>query len=190
MQKITNISGLTMPLAKNDVDTDLIIPAQYLTQVSKQGYGEHCFERLRESDADFVMNQPQFSTATILISGENFGCGSSREHAVWALQQTGIQAIIAHSFADIFANNSSKNGLLLIEQPNDVIQTMLKHANAANYHVTIDVEHLMIKTDCHEQWQFSMDPFQQYCFVNGLDDLDYLLAHREQINAFQERKNG
>lgn len=189
MQAIKLISGLAMPLAKNDVDTDLIIPAQFLTQVSKQGYGEHCFQRLRENDPNFVMNLPQFAKANILISGDNFGCGSSREHAVWALQQAGIQAIIAQSFADIFANNSGKNALLLIEQPKEIIEVMLRNAADANYSLTIDVVNLKIETNRNEKFSFTMDSFQHYCLINGLDELDYLLAHQKEIKAFQERKH-
>jgi 3-isopropylmalate/(R)-2-methylmalate dehydratase small subunit len=190
MEKITTITGLMMPLAKNDVDTDLIIPAQYLTQSSKKGYGAHCFQRLRESDPQFVMNQARFSTANILVTGENFGCGSSREHAVWALQQAGIQVIVAQSFADIFASNSGKNGLLLIEQPSDVIQHLLQQAEASDYHLKIDVERCTMQSAHNEVWKFTLDPFQHYCFIHGLDELDYLLAHKAQIEAFQEHQHG
>src|SRR5271170_2456530 len=115
MKKIMQISSKTIPLAMNDVDTDLIIPAQYLTSVSRAGYGKNLFIRLRQSDPDFIFNNPVFTGANILISGENFGCGSSREHAVWALQEAGIQVVIAVSFGDIFFANSGKNGLLLIQ---------------------------------------------------------------------------
>lgn len=187
MKKITKVTGLAMPLDKNDVDTDLIIPAQYLTQSSKEGYGQHCFQRLRDNDPNFIMNQSRFSNANILIAGDNFGCGSSREHAVWALQQAGIDVVIAQSFADIFANNSGKNGLLLIEQPREVIQYLLQKAEQGDYHLAIDVEQCTIQSNADETWTFTMDAFLHYCFLNGLDELDYLLAHREQITTFQEQ---
>jgi 3-isopropylmalate/(R)-2-methylmalate dehydratase small subunit len=190
MRKITKIQGKTIPLPLNDVDTDLIIPAQYLTAVSRSGYGEHLFKRLKENQPDFVFNQPQFQDGKILITQENFGCGSSREHAVWALQEAGIEAIIASSFADIFASNSAKNGLLLIQQPKDVIQTFLKASQTGDYYLTIDLEKQSIAPLNQEgsKYCFEMDSFRQYCFLNGLDDLDYLLKHKKEIADYEQKK--
>lgn len=190
MKKITCISGKTIPLTMNDVDTDLIIPAQYLTSISREGYGKNLFTRLRQSNPDFVFNQPQFAGANILITQENFGCGSSREHAVWALQEAGIQAVIAISFADIFFGNSSKNGLLLITQPKEVINKLLELAKSGNYVLSIEVENQIITANNGDTFPFTMNPFLQYCFINGLDDMDYLLAHKEQIVSYKNRQRG
>jgi 3-isopropylmalate/(R)-2-methylmalate dehydratase small subunit len=188
MKKITRISGKTIPLAMNDVDTDLIIPAQYLTSITREGYGKNLFIRLRQGNPDFVFNQPQFAGANILITQENFGCGSSREHAVWSLQEAGIQAVIATSFADIFFGNSAKNGLLLITQPPEVINKFLDLAKSGNFILTIDVESQIITTNLGEALQFALDPFLQYCFIHGLDDMDYLLAHKEKIVAYKNQQ--
>ncbi len=187
MQKITHISGKTIPLATSDVDTDLIIPAQYLTSVSKKGYGENLFRRLKEADSDFVFNQPRFADATILISKENFGCGSSREHAVWALTEAGIQAVIAISFGDIFYNNSAKNGLFLIQLPEKVIAKMLDSASRSNYVLKINIEEQSIASSENKLFNFEVESFRKYCFLNGMDDLDYLLNHSKQIDAYQKK---
>ena len=186
MQKITDISGKTIPLAMNDVDTDLIIPAQYLTSVTQQGYGENLFRRLRDNDKNFVFNQPKFAGATVLIAQKNFGCGSSREHAVWALQQAGIQAIIAESFADIFFSNSAKNGLVLIAFPQDIIQKMINLSGEGDYYLTIDLVGQNVTTNDNEIFHFNMDPFQKHCFMNGLDQLDYLLSHGKEIDGYKK----
>lgn len=183
MQKIDEIFGKVIPLAMNDVDTDLIIPAQYLTSVSKQGYGENLFRRLKQSSADFVFNKAEFKDASILVTQDNFGCGSSREHAVWALTQAGIKVVIAESFADIFFNNSAKNGLVLIQQPKDVIQKMLVQAESAEYHMTINLHEQSITAN-DEVWEFELDPFHRYCFLNGLDELDYVISYQSDIDEF------
>jgi 3-isopropylmalate/(R)-2-methylmalate dehydratase small subunit len=186
MRKITQISGKTIPLNRDNVDTDLIIPAEYLTSTAKKGYGKHLFKRLRESDINFVFNQDKFSKNTILITQENFGCGSSREHAVWALQEAGIQAVIAVSFADIFFSNSCKNGLLLITQPKQTIDKMLDASQDGTYTLNIDIEHQKIHAN-DEIYAFEMEAFVKHCFVNGMDDLSYLLAHKEKISLFKKR---
>ncbi|HVV68994.1 MAG TPA: 3-isopropylmalate dehydratase small subunit [Gammaproteobacteria bacterium] len=184
MEKITQISGKVIPLAMDNVDTDLIIPAQFLTGVTREGYGKNLFIRLRQSDPDFAFNQPQFAGASILVTKDNFGCGSSREHAVWALQEAGIRAVIAESFADIFRGNSAKNGLILLTQPKDVIAKMLQEAQQGNYELTIDIQPQKIRSNQDEEFAFDMDPFSKYCFMNGLDDLNYLLQHREEIDRY------
>jgi len=187
MKKISQISGKTIPLAMDDVDTDLIIPAQYLTAISKSGYGENLFRRLRETQPEFVFNLEKFSGANILITQHNFGCGSSREHAVWALQEAGILAIIASSFADIFFSNSGKNGLVLIQLPESVIKKMLMFANEDDYYLTINLAEQTISSNKNEQFDFTFDPFRKYCLMNGLDDLDYLLNHQKQIEEYSKR---
>jgi len=186
MKKITKISGKCIPLNRDDVDTDLIIPAQYLTAVTKEGYGANLFRRLRESDPQFVFNQQKFSSASILITKANFGCGSSREHAVWALQEAGIEAIIAISFADIFASNSAKNGLLLITLPEETIDLLVKEAQSGDYQLIIDVESQRVITLKNQQYEFIMDPFHKHCFVEGLDNLDYLLSFEKEITTYEK----
>jgi 3-isopropylmalate/(R)-2-methylmalate dehydratase small subunit len=186
MNKITQISGQAIPLAMNDVDTDLIIPAQFLTSVSMSGYGENVFRRLRDSDSNFVFNQDKYKDANILVTQDNFGCGSSREHAVWALLNAGIQAIIAESFADIFFTNAAKNSLVLIKQPAHIIQHMIIEAQSGHYTALIDIENKKITAD-NKQYPFEIDSFHQYCLINGLDHLDYLLSHQQDINTWSEK---
>ena len=186
MKKLEKIVGKTIPLAMDNIDTDLIIPAQYLTNTNKTGYGPHLFQRLKEKDSHFIFNQPAFKDSNILISKKSFGCGSSREHAVWALLEAGVEAVIAVSFADIFANNSHKNGLVLITLPETTIQSMLSLANNADYYLSIDIQKMIITSSMHPDIGFDLDPFSQYCFMNGLDDLDYLLAHQQTILNFKE----
>jgi 3-isopropylmalate/(R)-2-methylmalate dehydratase small subunit len=185
MKKVTQIHGKVVPLKIKDVDTDLIIPAQYLTSVSREGYGEHLFQRLKASDPNFVFNQPRYQDAKILIAEDNFGCGSSREHAVWALQGAGLEAILAPSFADIFFNNSAKNGLLLVALPEEVIAKLLTQALQQELTLTIDVAEQTVKTPTGEAYHFSVDPFQKHCFINGLDELDYILSYKNEIQDFR-----
>lgn len=191
MNKITQIKGKMIPLCMNDVDTDLIIPAQYLTAVSRKGYGQHLFKRLRENHPDFIFNQPKFKDANVLVTQSNFGCGSSREHAVWALQEAGIQVVIAISFADIFFSNSAKNGLLLIQMEEKKIQHLMKYASKENSSIEIDLEKQTIHfSETHESYDFSFDPFRKHCLLNGLDDLDYLLSHLSDIESYENRQAG
>ena len=186
MKKLTSIFGKSIPLAMNDVDTDFIIPAQYLTSVSKQGYGENLFRRAKESNPDFIFNQNKFNDANIIISQHNFGCGSSREHAVWALQEAGIEAIIAISFADIFASNSAKNGLLLIEMHEDIINSLITHSYTGTFLLNIDIIKQQISTSDGDSFVFAIDKFHQYCLINGINDLDYLLIHQEEIAFYRK----
>jgi 3-isopropylmalate/(R)-2-methylmalate dehydratase small subunit len=172
MQAFKTLSSLVIPLAMDNVDTDMIIPAQYLTKVDKQGYGEHVFQRLREQDPDFVFNDPVYEDAAILLAGENFGCGSSREHAVWALLQAGIRVVIAKSYSDIFFNNSAKNGLLLVILGPSVIDEWLQQPSLR---LRVDLEHQCVITPEGEVHTFDYDPFRKDCFLKGQDDLAYLL---------------
>lgn len=185
MEKIDKVQGLAIPLMMDDVDTDLIIPAQYLTSVTKAGYGEHLFYRLRQSDSEFVFNQTKYKNAKVLIARNNFGCGSSREHAVWALQQGGIQAVIAVSFADIFSDNSASNGLLLIKLAEDIIENMLARASQEQYIVSIDIKQQTLSTNSNETFNFSIDEFYKHCLLHGLEKLDYLLSHQQQIKDYR-----
>ena len=181
MQEFIKITSQVIPLALNDIDTDMIIPAQYLTKVSREGYGEHLFQRLREQDPDFIFNFSHNQNSAILLTQKNFGCGSSREHAVWALQQAGIRVIIAESFSDIFSNNAAKNGLLLIALPASDIVHLMENADKA---FTINLQQQCICVDGGNEIYFDYDPFRKQCLLKGQDDLDYLLeATRETIPA-------
>lgn len=188
MNKITKISGKCIPLEMNDVDTDLIIPAQYLTSVTRKGYGENLFKRLRENSSEFVFNLPKYEGANILITQENFGCGSSREHAVWALQEYGIQVVVASSFADIFSGNSLKNRLILIKLEKENIEHLLRQAKDGNYFLNINLIENEIYSSHDEIFPFEMESFQKSCFINGFDEIDYLLSFKSKIKAFKQNQ--
>ncbi len=177
---ITLITGLCAPMMIDDIDTDIIIPAQHLTQTSQSGYGQHAFARLKNNDPDFVLNQTRYQDAKILITGDNFGCGSSREHAVWAIQELGFEAIIAPSFADIFSNNARKNGLVLIEQPIDRCQQLANLAKASPLNLEIDLINSQARAG-HLYFDFVINPFFQYCITQGNNELDYLMTHQQTI---------
>lgn len=170
MQVFHKLQSLVIPLDMNNVDTDMIIPAQYLTKISREGYGQYLFQRLKEQDHQFIFNDPCYQHAEILITKKNFGCGSSREHAVWALMQAGIKAIIAESYSDIFYNNASKNGLLIISLSPDVVQNIMLEKN-----VLIDLPNQIITTSTGEIISFEYDSFLKECFIKGQDEFDYLL---------------
>lgn len=190
MEKFTYIKSKVAPLAMNDVDTDLIIPAQYLTSISRKGYGENLFRRLRDEREDFVLNQSKFSGAQILIAGDNFGCGSSREHAVWAILGYGFKVVIAESFADIFAGNSAKNGLLLIALGAQQVARIQKEAAAGDYLLEIDLEAQEVTEPDGKKTKFTYDPFRKHCLLNGLDDLDYIISHREEVDKYRKSEEG
>jgi 3-isopropylmalate/(R)-2-methylmalate dehydratase small subunit len=175
MKKFTQFKSNVIPLNMNDVDTDMIIPAQYLTQVSKSGYGEYLFENLKVNDPQFVFNNPKYKNAKILLSKDNFGCGSSREHAVWALQQAGIDVVIAESFSDIFFNNSAKNGLLLIMLSKKEINILMTQAELSLTDLIIDLENQIVSDKNEKKYHFEYDAFRKECLIKGQDDLDYLL---------------
>ncbi|KAB8037931.1 3-isopropylmalate dehydratase small subunit [Silvanigrella paludirubra] len=179
------IFGKCIPLEMNNVDTDLIIPAQYLTSVTKNGYGINLFKRLRENSNDFVFNQKKFQNSSILITQENFGCGSSREHAVWALKEYGIQVVIASSFADIFAGNSLKNKLLLIQLDKFTIQKLILNSSENEYFLNIDLKNNSIHSSLNEDFEFVIDSFQKSCFMNGFDEIDYLMTFKNKIVNFK-----
>jgi 3-isopropylmalate/(R)-2-methylmalate dehydratase small subunit len=189
MKAIKKIKGIAIPMNMADIDTDIIIPAQYLTSTSQSGYGKHAFARLK-ADPNFVLNQKKYQQAPVLITGSNFGCGSSREHAVWAIKELGIQAIIAPSFADIFTNNAKKNGLLLIEQPQSIVDDLLMDAEQKELNLTIDIEKQSIKTD-HLDYglEFTLNSFFKHCLINGLDELDYLMSNIHNIKEFKEKQS-
>lgn len=186
MKAIKTISGNAIPMNITDIDTDIIIPAQYLTSISQTGYGEHAFARLKVNP-DFVLNQPKYKQAPILLAGSNFGCGSSREHAVWAIQELGIQAIIAPSFADIFTNNAKKNGLLLVQQNDEVMSQFMNQAIENDLSITINIENQTLSSN-NLNTTFAIDDFFKHCLLNGLDELDYLMSNIEHIKAFKNKQ--
>ncbi|MPZ48171.1 MAG: 3-isopropylmalate dehydratase small subunit [Dehalococcoidia bacterium] len=189
MDPVTRIQGVALPLNRADVDTDQIIPAKYLKLVERTGFGRFLFDSWRK-DESFVLNDPRYAGAQVLISGPNFGCGSSREHAPWALQDYGFRAVIAPSFADIFRNNCAKIGLLLVPLPQDEVDILLKRAEAnPNTQVIVDLESQSVSV-AGESWSlnFDVDPFVKHCLLNGLDDISLTLQHEADISAFEAQR--
>lgn len=172
-----------MPLPMNDIDTDMVIPAQYMTSVSREGYGENLFRRLRDAVPSFPLNLPQYKSAQILIAGINFGCGSSREHAVWALASAGFKVVIAKSFADIFRSNAAKNGLLLIELKDSEVDSLLEQAKTG-LTLKVDLEKQLVVNN-NQEYHFEYDPFRKHCLLNGLEDIDYILSHKDKIATYR-----
>jgi len=195
MQAITKLTSTGMPLRVENVDTDQIIPARYLTAVTQAGMGEGLFSWWRYNrdgspNQDFVLNQPQFEGAEVLVAGRNFGIGSSREHAVWALSQYGFRAVISSAFADIFYNNSLKNGLLPIQLAEESVAHLLDLIEELpQTEFAIDLARQTVELPqiggSQNSWTFEIDPFRKQCLIRGLDDLGYLLDKEEQISAFE-----
>jgi 3-isopropylmalate/(R)-2-methylmalate dehydratase small subunit len=200
MEKFVRKEGLVAPLDRANVDTDAIIPKQFLKSIRRTGFGPNLFDEWRyldrgEPDADnakrplnpdFVLNQPRYQGATVLLARENFGCGSSREHAPWALLQYGFQAVIAPSFADIFYNNSLKNGLLLIRLDAQTVDRLFRETFATEgYRLAIDLAEQTVTTPAGERLRFEIDPFRKHCMLNGLDDIGLTLEHADEIRAFE-----
>jgi 3-isopropylmalate/(R)-2-methylmalate dehydratase small subunit len=202
MEKFIRQEGLVAPMDRANVDTDAVIPKQYLKSIKRTGYGPNLFDEWRYLDhgepgmdhskrplnPDFVLNQPRYQGATVLLARENFGCGSSREHAPWALLQYGFQAVIAPSFADIFYNNSLKNGLLLIRLDAKIVDRLFKDI-AANkgYRLAVDLEAQTVTAPGGESFKFDIDPFTKHCLLNGLDEIGLSLTHAEEIKAFEAK---
>ncbi len=201
MEKFTVHKGLLVPLDRSNVDTDAIIPKQYLKSVKKSGFGPTLFDdwrykkagepgmdhSQREINKDFVLNQAQYQGASVLIARENFGCGSSREHAVWALTDYGIRAIIAPSYADIFFNNSFKNGLLPVVLAEEVVDRIFKEV-VEGYELTIDLEQQKVITPSGEEFAFEVDAFKKHCMLKGLDDIGLTLQHADDIRAYEAKR--
>lgn len=203
MQAFTVHNGLVAPLDRENVDTDLIIPKQFLKSIKRSGFGPNLFDELRYLDhgepgmdnskrplnPDFVLNQPRYQGASILLVRKNFGCGSSREHAPWALTQFGFRAIIAPSYADIFFNNSFKNGLLPIVLPESQVARLFDEVKAfPGYKLTIDLERQVVLTQDQQQLPFDIEPFRKHCLLNGLDDIGLTLQKADQIRAFEAER--
>jgi 3-isopropylmalate/(R)-2-methylmalate dehydratase small subunit len=182
METFSILTSHYIPIKIDDVDTDMIIPARHLRNTGRTGYGVHAFENLRNADPSFPFAHPSYSGASIIVAGNNFGCGSSREHAVWALQENGIRAVIAESFADIFRNNSEKNGLIPITVPRSIIEMWWKAPREGAGQITIDLATQTITNPLlDESLSFVCDPFRKHCLLNGFTDLEYLFSHRDAI---------
>lgn len=189
MEAFTQITAQAMPLPIKDVDTDMIIPAQYLTSISREGYGQNVFRRLRDEDPEFPFNLEKFEDAKILVAESNFGCGSSREHAVWALLGWGIRVVIAPSFADIFFNNSAKNGLVLVQLDKKIIDDMLEKAAFGDYEFTVDLENQTVTLPDGIEHTFEFDPFRKQCILQGYDELDYIFSHKKEVEEYKKNRN-
>jgi 3-isopropylmalate/(R)-2-methylmalate dehydratase small subunit len=192
MEKFTTLTGVAAPMNMINIDTDMIIPKQYLTTVGRTGLGKALFFEMRYNDdgsenPDFVLNQPAYRNATILVAGDNFGCGSSREHAPWALLDFGIRCVIATSFADIFYNNCFKNGILPIKlPPEDVAKLMDDAERGANATVTIDLENQVITGPDGGEVKFDLDEFKKHCLFNGLDDIGLTMKNAVKIDDYED----
>jgi 3-isopropylmalate/(R)-2-methylmalate dehydratase small subunit len=193
MYKFTKLSGVAAPLPHINVDTDMIIPKQFLKTIKRTGLGKHLFHEMRYDDegeeiAHFLLNKPAYRETKILIAGENFGCGSSREHAPWALMDFGIRCIVATSFADIFYNNCFKNGILPIVLPQEDVDKLMDDAErGANAVVTVDLETQTISGPDGGTISFEIDPHRRHCLLNGLDDIGLTLEKADAIDAFEAR---
>lgn len=204
MEKFQAHQGVVVPLDRVNVDTDAIIPKQFLKSIKRTGFGPNLFDEWRYLDhgepgmdnskrplnPDFVLNQARYQGATILLARKNFGCGSSREHAPWALQQYGFKAIIAPSFADIFFNNSFKNGLLPITLTEEEVSELFKAVEAKEgFRLTVDLENQVLTDDSGQlRYSFKIDDFKRYCLLNGLDDIGLTLRHADEIRAFEQKR--
>ena len=192
MEKFTKLTGVAAPLPMINVDTDKIIPARFLKTIKRTGLGPSLFEAIRfkadgSEDPNFVLNKPAYRKAQILVTGTNFGCGSSREHAVWALLDFGIRCVIASEFADIFHNNAPKNGILCIKLPQNVVDELMKDAEKGeNARLTVDLETQKITRPNGETIPFKVDPFTRDCLLNGLDDIGLTLKKATEIKSFED----
>src|SRR5579859_2975407 len=191
MEPFTTLNGIAAPLDRVNVDTDQIIPKQFLKRVERTGFGEFLFydwRRLPDGspDPDFELNQPGYQGATILVAGRNFGCGSSREHAPWALLDYGFRAIVAPTYADIFYNNCFKNGILPVVLPEETVEKILERAKASpGYRLTVNLERTVVEDDQGLSVGFEIDEFRRHCLLNGLDDIGLSLRHIAAINSFE-----
>ncbi len=189
MQKFTYFNSQVIPLPIKDIDTDMIIPAQYLTRTDSNGFGEFLFQRLREDDPSFPLNLNQYKEAKIIAARDNFGCGSSREHAVWALKDWGIRVVIAPSFADIFSSNSGKNGLVLVKLPVNIVEKIIIESTKSDYKLEVNLERQEVILPNNSVHKFSFDPFRKECIINGFDDLQYILATDKEITDWNKNRN-
>jgi 3-isopropylmalate/(R)-2-methylmalate dehydratase small subunit len=202
MQAFTQLNGLVAPLDRANVDTDAIIPKQFLKSIKRSGFGPNAFDEWRYLDRgepgidnsqrplnkDFVLNQPRYQGASILLTRENFGCGSSREHAPWALEDYGFKVIIASSFADIFFNNCFKNGMLPIVLSADIVDTLFKQVDAnEGYTLNVDLKAQTVTSPSGAVYPFEVDAFRKHCLLNGLDDIGLTMQQQDKIKAFEAK---
>lgn len=202
MKKYTIETGITCPLDRANVDTDLIIPKQFLKSIKRTGFGDNLFDELRYLDEgylgqdinkrpknpDFVLNQERYQGASILLARDNFGCGSSREHAPWALNEYGFRTVIAPSFADIFYNNCFKNGMLPVILSEKDVDELFKECFAnTGYQLTVDLENQKVISPSGKEYSFEVDAFRKHCLLNGLDDIGLTLRNADEIKAFEEK---
>ncbi|MBZ0093376.1 MAG: 3-isopropylmalate dehydratase small subunit [Sulfuricellaceae bacterium] len=203
MEPFTRLDGLAAPMDRANVDTDAIIPKQFLKSIQRSGFGPNLFDEWRYLDhgepgmdnsrralnPDFVLNQPRYRGAQVLLARENFGCGSSREHAPWALLDYGFRAVIAPSFADIFYNNCFKNGILPIVLDAAAVDQLFRETAAhEGYRLTVDLDSQTVATPGGERFTFAVDAFRRYCLLNGLDDIGLTLRHVDKIKAYEEKR--
>jgi 3-isopropylmalate/(R)-2-methylmalate dehydratase small subunit len=197
MEAIRTLTSTAAPLPLPNIDTDQIIPKQFLKRIERTGYEDFLFYDWRriqdgphagEPNPDFLLNKPEHQGAKNLIAEKNFGCGSSREHAAWAIQQFGFRAVIAPSFADIFFSNAGKNGIILVRLTDAEVETLLTRSTANPKHaMTIDLEHQTVKDDQGFDAHFDIDPFRKYCLLNGLDDIGLTLRHADALDSYEQK---
>jgi len=193
MDKLTTLTGIAAPMPLVNIDTDMIIPKQFLKTIHRSGLGKNLFEEMRyhpdgTENPDFVLNKPAWRESQIIVAGDNFGCGSSREHAPWALLDYGIRAVISTSFADIFYNNCFKNGILPIVLPAEAVEALMKDAeNGANARLTVDLETQTVTGADGTAYHFDIDPHRKHCLLNGLDDIGLTMEKAPAIEAYETR---
>ncbi|MBY0135207.1 3-isopropylmalate dehydratase small subunit [Paracoccus yeei] len=191
MDKFNTLTGIAAPMPLVNIDTDMIIPKQFLKTIHRSGLGKNLFDEMRYNPdgsevPDFVLNQPAYRQAEIIVAGDNFGCGSSREHAPWALLDFGIRCVISTSFADIFFNNCFKNGILPIVMPPEVVEVLMEDARkGANARMTVDLENQTVTTSDGQSFPFQVDPFRKHCLLNGLDDIGLTMEKAPAIDAYE-----
>ncbi len=196
MEKFTTLTSLAAPLDRTNVDTDQIIPKQFLKRIERTGYGDFLFFDWRQKPsgepvADFVLNDPRYKGAQILVAGKNFACGSSREHAAWALSDFGFRVVIAPTFADIFFSNAGKNGIVLARLSEDEVAQLLTNAKTIpNYKLTVSLEDQTVTDSLGFKASFDVDPFRKYCLIEGLDDIGLTLRHAAALDAFEAKHDG
>ena len=189
MEPVKKVEGKALPLGRDDVDTDQIVPSDALKRIERTGFGQFLFSEWRE-DPDFVINRPEHEDAAVLLAGQNFGCGSSREHAPWAIQDYGFGAVVAPSFADIFKNNCAKVGLLAVELSEEAVQRLLDIVREdPEARVSVDLEGRDVKAPGFEE-PFAFDTFARYRLLNGLDDIGLTLTHEDELEAFERSRPG
>ncbi|MGP1353913.1 MAG: 3-isopropylmalate dehydratase small subunit [Parasphingopyxis sp.] len=184
MEPFKQVEGRAYPFGRKNVDTDVIIPAEFLKTISREGLGEGAFKVVRAEDGN-VFDDPEYAGAPVLIAGDNFGCGSSREHAAWALDDMGVRVVIAPSFSDIFSSNAFKNGILTVELPQDAVDRLMEVA--ATDPITVDLDNQVVTTPFQDRFEFPIDPFRKSCLLAGLDEIGLTLESSDAISAYEHK---